>query len=134
METIGGPYVAAALICTGIEPAQTGGAQDWLGVANEFLFDAPPPDGPPISFAAMGVFAFHAGSYLGNPLLTVTCAEPSGTSHVMHQAPLLFGPFSVMQARPVALVFNIAEPGFYWLTVRLDEQVMTRLPVRFLFR
>ncbi|HLA10043.1 MAG TPA: hypothetical protein VJ023_05450 [Pyrinomonadaceae bacterium] len=136
-ESIGGPYVAVACLCEQVIEDKRGRFSfinliDRLTIATRD--QASPEQMPAITLRAKAVLIFKSGFFRGPA--TVKLALRSPTEQIAGQSvfPVLFEG----DDRGVAIVTNLnailQEEGLYWADVYLQDQIVTRIPLRTIYQ
>lgn len=136
-ESIGGPYLAVACLCEKVIEDKHGRFSfinliDRLTIATRD--QASPEQMPPITIRAFAVIVLKSGFFRGPE--TVKIAVRSPTDQIVGQSvfPLLFEG----DDRGVSIITNLnavlQEEGLYWIDVFLQDQIITRIPLRTVYQ
>lgn len=136
-ESIGGPYLAIACLCEKVIEDKHGRYSlinliDRLTIATRD--QSSPEQMPPISLRAFAVVILKSGFFRGSA--TVKIALRSPTDQVVGQSvfPVLFEG----EDRGVTIVTNLnavlGEEGLYWIDVFLQDQNLSRIPLRTVYQ
>jgi hypothetical protein len=133
----GGPFLAAAVFCDSVV-RDDGGAMTAVRIIDHVTITIPtdaPPDVPSeenrLIAQVEGLVAFKKGSAGRRHKVKLVMHSPSGKSQVMNEQEADFkdeehGGFSLRLKTMIA----ISEGGLFWMDVRLDGKLMTRMPLR----
>ena len=133
----GGPFLAAAVFCDNVVRDE-GGAMSAVRIIDHVTMTIPadaPKDVPSeekrLIAEVQGLVAFKKGSAGRKHKLRLVMHSPSGKSQVMNEQDTDFkdeehGGFSLRLKTMIA----ISEGGLFWMDVRLDGKLMTRMPLR----
>jgi hypothetical protein len=135
-EESGGPYLNMAVLCEKVLREQDGVISVIRVV--ERVTITPPPDAPeqmpPTSLNLVLAVALRAGVMHGQMNVRMTLTTPGGSETQMGSIPVLFEG----QDRGVSLVTNlnlvVGEQGLYWISIYLEEQMLTRVPLRIMYQ
>ncbi|MBM4438321.1 MAG: hypothetical protein FJ029_14105 [Actinobacteria bacterium] len=129
-----GPYVTAAVLCERVLRDQDGLftivrtldriIRNWSGPL--------PGDSavPPIDVRATAYVALTAGSARGRATLGLRVVKPSGEILLEKPFPVLFEMDERAAAVAVDLAFPGDQEGLWWIEIRLDGQLATKIPLR----
>lgn len=135
-EESGGPYLNMAVLCEKVLREQDG-VMSVIRVADRIMI-TPPPDAPeempPTSLNLMLAVVLRAGVMHGQMNLRMTLTTPGGVENQIGTVPVLFEG----QDRGVNLVTNlnltVGEQGLYWISIYLEAQMLTRVPLRIMYQ
>lgn len=128
-----GPYIAAAFFCERLLEERSG-VLSAVRIIDRIMAQAvgpePPEQMPPTQLAITALIALKSGAARGRFKMVFTPEDPSGRKLDSHE-------FSVQlegEERGVNHVINlnfIADiEGLYWFDVRLDDRLLTRMPLK----
>lgn len=132
-DEFGGPFVAAAVICERVLQERDG-VNSLVRMVDRQIFQAIGPGAatapaPPLDLQFY--IALKAGDYRGAGRITITPITPIGKRLDTRALPMAVfdGPergvnFAVRMQLPAD------EPGLYWFEVRLENEVLTKIPYR----
>ncbi len=135
-EEIGGPYLIMAVLC---EKAlqERDGVLSVIRVVERITITPPPgaPEQmPPANLNFAFVVSIRAGMVQGQMNLRMVLTTPTGTDNQMGSIPVLLEG----QDRGVNLVTNlnliVGEQGLYWISGYLEEQLLTKVPLRIMYQ
>lgn len=128
--TAGGPYLCAAVFCEKVLK-ETDGVQTLVRVIDRFTFKGDQENMPESTVELTAFVLLKAGDWRGGTELSLEPEAPSG-----HKYPKLsFHPnFEGDDDRGISLTvssrFTFKEAGLYWFHVSLNQQLITRMPLR----
>ncbi|SRR6266851_4649398 len=131
-----GPYLKAALLCENvIEDKQ--GVLSLIRIVDRFQQTAIGPDAPadmpPFPLATNLVLMFASGEARGSAEIALALRKPDGLSQELTTVPVLWegedrGANVVLQ-----LQLLLTMQGLYWVEVRLESEMLTRMPLRVVY-
>jgi hypothetical protein len=133
----GGPYLTAALICEKVlrehdEVISIIRVIDRVTVTIGGTISSETP--PPVTINCNALIALRSGSATGNRTLKWTLETPSGTKTPELSIPILLEG----EDRGVNLVLNLSirveQEGLHWFTLLLEDQLLTRIPLRIFYQ
>ena len=135
-EESGGPYLNMAVLCEKVLREQDG-IMSVIRVVDRLTI-TPPPDAPeqmpPTSLNLMLAVVLRAGVMQGQMNVGLSLTTPTGIDNQIGSIPVLFEG----QDRGVNLVTNlnltVGEQGLYWISIYLERQFLTRVPLRILYQ
>ena len=129
-----GPFIQAALVCEKVLQ-ESNGVISAIRIVDRIIFICG-PDGQPLVQREPIFFliAFKSGEARGSHPVEIIREEPSTTRTTVVQAQMFFegedrGANLVVQA-----AFEPAEPGLYWFDVRVNDRLLTRIPLRAIYQ
>ena len=128
-----GPFLAAAFFCDKVLEEKDG-TLSAIRMVNRITHTISAPDAPEtmpsIIINAFAVLSFKSGKARGKYTLKLLPTSPSGKKMPEFSGPVLFEG----EDQGVNVVLNLAicmeEEGLYWFDVMLNEQLITRMPLR----
>jgi hypothetical protein len=133
MPDTGGRYLSIATLCEKIL-TEADGAISLIRVFDRYTVPAPSPEGPNPTIPANVVLAFRSGIYRGPATIKFRTISPSEDLLGAIEFPVQF---EGDNERGTLLMFNMGfspqEQGLYWFEVLLDEDLVTRIPLRVIF-
>jgi hypothetical protein len=133
----GGPYVQAAAICERVLQEKDG-VLSLIRLVDRFTVTAagpaPPEAMPPTNISANFVVMLKSGFIRARHTLKIVPTTPSGKNLPEISAGVLFegddrGVNTNFQANILA-----QEEGLYWFDVFLEDQLLTRIPLRLVYQ
>lgn len=132
-----GPHLAAAVFCDNVLQEKQDGALTVIRIidtVNVTLHPSTPADVPSeanrIPVTVQGLVSFRTGDAPGEHTIRLQMQSPSGKTTDIYQTSLVFKP------EPNAggnVLFNsviaVMKGGLFWLSVYLDDQKMTQMPL-----
>lgn len=131
--TLGGPYLAVAVLCERVLEEKDG-VPSLIRIVERITISGPSPAMQPTVLTPMLVIGFKAGVFRGQADLEIRPLLPSGEARAAIKLPLFFegdedrGVFTALR-----LQFLVTEPGLYWFEIKLLEALMTRVPMRVVY-
>jgi hypothetical protein len=128
------PYVQVAAICQ-VPLAESNGCFSLIRIMDRVAFHGPTDAMPQQSLGAYSlVVILKAGEMSGKYTLKVVPRTPSGKELQGLQVPALFerDERGVILSVPLGLV--VEEEGLYWFDVMIEQDVLTRIPLRVLYQ
>ncbi len=131
-----GPFLSAALFCERVIEDKEG-VLSAIRIVDRLFFQIPNlPSGvsrPPLPVNLTMLVTFKAGVARGRSSVKIRSEAPSGLKGSEIAFPVLFEG----EDRGVNLILNMGllaeEEGLYWFDVLLDDQPVTRVPLRVVF-
>lgn len=133
----GGPYVAAAFFCHTVLQ-EAGGLYSFIRVVDRITVHGAGPaiseTMPALPIGSTLVLVFKADKARGRKQLTIRPESPSGLKGpaVLHDINLEGEERGVILSAPITL--QTAEEGLYWFDILIDDQVITRVPLRVVYQ
>jgi len=128
------PYLNLATICERyiLEPD---GALTLFRVVDRFTVTGITPEMPITSISFNLIVSFKAGDFRG-PLDLFLCIQSPSAGPVQElRIPVVFEAPEEKAAQMVGQVtVSAAEPGLYWILVKLGEEEYTRIPFRIVYQ
>ena len=132
-----GPYLNAALLCEKILQEQDG-ALSIIRMIDRITLTAPasssPEALPPLPFSCRLLLAFKSGSAKGKSTVKVKIETPSGIKLPEQLLPVLFEGDDRGVNLNLALNMVLDQEGLYWFEILLEEDFLTRVPLRVLYQ
>jgi len=133
----GGPYLTAALICEKIL-REKDEIISIIRVIDRITITIggtlPPETPPPVIVNCNALISLKSGSVTGNRTLKWMLETPSGTKTLEQLIPILFEG----EDRGINLVLNlniqVEQEGLHWFTLFLEDQFLTRIPLRIFYQ
>ncbi|SRR5229473_3495078 len=131
-----GPYLKAALLCENvIEDKQ--GVLSLIRIVDRFMQTAvgpgAPAEMPPMDVKVNAVLMFVAGEARGTHDITLTLRRPSGLSSELGTSTILLEGEDRGANILAQMQLQLPEQGLYWIEVRLENELLTRMPLRVVF-
>lgn len=132
-----GPYLVAALICEKVLQEKDGSISI-IRIVDRItlntLASQSPENLPPTQVNLTALIAFKAGNARGRSTVKWTIETPSGLKLPEQLLPVLFEG----EDRGVNLIINLNmmldQEGVYWFGVLLENQLLTKIPLRILYQ
>ena len=132
-----GPYLNAALLCENILQEQDG-TLSIIRMIDRITLTAPasssPEALPPLPFSCNLLLAFKSGSARGKSTVKLKIETPSGIKLPEQLLPVLFEGDDRGVNLNLALNIVIDQEGVYWFEILLEEEFLTRVPLRVLYQ
>ena len=129
-ENIFRAYLQAALFCEKVL-READGVMSFIRVIDRFNVAGATPEMSPTVLRFTIVLSFKSGFMRGKQVVTIRPKSPGGTDLPAMDFPVLF---EGDDDRGIALVFEInwaaTEEGLYWWDVCLNQELVTRMPLR----
>lgn len=138
MDRESGPYLAFAVVCEKVlqEKDET---LSFIRVIDRFTVAAPDvdqfPELPHLSLPVTVALGFRSGAYAGTRGVDLRIHTPSGDlvktgGDTPLPLPVFFQGGEAGANLVMSLTLDVSTEGLYWIDVLLDEDLITRLPVR----
>src|SRR5215469_2324704 len=132
-----GPYLIAAVICERVLQEKDE-AVSVIRIVDRVTLTVPasssPEDIPPVPLNLNALLSFKSGNAKGRSTIKWVMEEPSGIRGPEQLLPALFEG----EDRGVNFILNLAltlsQEGLYWFDVFLEEQLLTRIPLRIFYQ
>lgn len=133
---LSGPHVAAAFLCEKILMERDGVAS-FIRVVDRFTIAGPDAEMvKPAPLQTTLAVSFKAGSAKGKHRIKIRVNKPNnGGTLAESEVPVYFEgaeEHGVLVGMPMMLV--IQEEGLYWIDVRFEDALVTRIPLRVLYQ
>lgn len=132
-----GPYLNAALLCENILQEQDG-TLSIIRMIDRITLTAPasssPEALPPLPFSCNLLLAFKSGSAKGKSTVKLKIETPSGIKLPEQLLPVLFEGDDRGVNLNLALNIVIDQEGVYWFEILLEDEFLTRVPLRVLYQ
>jgi hypothetical protein len=133
-----GPFLSMAVLCEKVlEEKDT--TLSLIRIVDRITAQMPPVAGapeymPPVSVSLTAVLSFKSGAARGKHAIRLRSESPSGLRSDGPSFPVLFEgeDRGVNVLAPMA--FSATEEGLYWFDVLLDEELVTRMPLRVFYQ
>lgn len=131
-----GPYLAAAILC---EKAlqEKDGVLSAIRIIDRFITTAgtdAPAQMPPIQISGQLLIMFKSGDARGSYTVGVRPVTPSGRVTPTLSLPILLEGDDRGSNLTVAMGFEAKEEGLYWFDILLNDELVTRVPVRVIYQ
>ena len=136
MAGIEGPYLSAALLCEKVLEEKDG-VKSAIRMVDRVIRTAVGPSPPqvmePFEYELTLLVRLKSGSVRGVYQLKITLAEPSGESR-SQAVPVVFEGEEDKGLDVVApLRLRIPVPGIYWIEIYLENDFLTKVPMRVVY-
>ena len=131
------PLLKAALICETVIP-RNDGVLSLINIVDRRTMTASgtavPPEMPPQEWEFNLVLLFNSGAYVGKAAIAIAVQGPDGLRKPVHSAEHYFegedrGANLILQMK-----FAFKTEGLYWFEVYVNDQPMTRVPLRVMYQ
>lgn len=130
MPVTGGPYLCAALMCEKVL-REGDGVLSFIRIVDKWTVTGAAEVMPPTVIQTNLVLLFKSGIHRGGAQIRVTPTSPTGRVLESMIFPTIFEGDDDRGTAVVAVMgFPASEDGLYWFEVALNEQVVTRVPLR----
>lgn len=127
------PFVTAALFCERVLREQDG-VLSLIRIIDQVTCNGPTAEMPPTPLQFNVVLAFKAGFLKGKYMVKFRPEPPSKKEYPALEVPAYFEG----DDRGVNLVINfsyiVQEEGVHWFDVMIQDEVLTRIPLRILYQ
>jgi len=133
-ENVFTAYLHVATFCEKVL-RESDGVLSLIRMFDRFLVPGTAEEMPPTPLAFMVFISFKSGFMRGKQRIRLTPSSPSGKELPGMEFPVLFegdddrGPALGFQVNWIA-----EEEGVYWWDLHLNEQLMTRMPLRVIYQ
>jgi len=137
-ETTTGPYLAAALFCERVIEEKDG-VLSIVRVIDRIIHSASGADTPevmpPLSYGLTALICLKSGKASGAVQVRVDMESPSGLvkSGPSMTALMEGGEGDRGQNLIMKMQMMFEEPGLYWFNVRVEDKIVTRMPLRVVY-
>ncbi|MBX3278530.1 MAG: hypothetical protein KF868_11065 [Acidobacteria bacterium] len=135
MDT-GGPYLAVAALCERVLEEKDG-VQSLIRMVDRFTVSASGPQAPQRmpkgQVNAFLYLSFKSGFAKGKYEVSISLTNPAGRDKSITAIPLFLEGDDRGAAVVVQLGLDIEEEGLYWINISLQDELMTRVPVRLIY-
>lgn len=132
-----GPYLIAAALCESVLEEKTGTLSairmiDRITVTSN---DPSAPDQMPVTTARFTLLiSLKSGSARGKHFIKFRPETPSGLKPFEQSFPVLFEGEDRGINLVLAINFQLDQEGLYWFDILLEEDLLTRIPLRVLYQ
>lgn len=134
MPDTGGRYISLAAFCEKVLTEADGGIS-LIRVFDRYNLPAPSPQAPAPTIALNVVVLLRSGMYRGPATLKIRPVSPAEQILTTLELPINF---EGDNERGAMVMLNMGfvppEQGLYWFDILLDEELITRIPLRVLFQ
>lgn len=132
-----GPFLAAAVLCEKVLEEKDG-VLSAIRMVDRIVQTAVGPAGPeempPVPVNLTALIAFKSGGARGRHSLRLRPEAPSGLRLPEVSLPVLFEGEDRGHNVLLNLALQADQEGLYWFDVLLDEQMVTRIPLRVVYQ
>lgn len=131
-----GPYLKAAVLCESvIEDKQ--GVLSLIRVVDRVISTAigpaAPTTMPPINHRLMAVVMMTSGEFTGSAEVSLVLQDPAGIRQPLGTTGVLFEGNDRGANIVAEMVMTLQTEGLYWLEVHLNQDLLTRVPMRVVY-
>ncbi|MBA3884573.1 MAG: hypothetical protein H0X67_02435 [Acidobacteria bacterium] len=130
---LAGPFVGVAVFCEKVL-READGVLTLVRVVDRITFQIQASTPEPPAYPLYAVVMLKAGDARGTFDVSIRSEGPSGQDLGTVKAPLLFEGFDRGVNLILQLPFQPAEEGLHWFEVAVDQQVLTRIPLRAVYQ
>jgi hypothetical protein len=134
MPDTGGRYISVAVFCEKVLREGDGGLS-LIRIFDRYSVPAPSPQTPPANIPLNVVVLLRSGMFRGPATLKIRPVSPSEQQLSTLEFPVNF---EGDNERGAAIILNMGfappEQGLYWFDIILDDELITRIPLRVLFQ
>lgn len=137
MEEPTGPFVAAAFFCEKILEDKDGSLSAIRivdRVTQTATGPAAPEEMPPLPIQLWALITLRSGKARGRRTIGIRPENPSGQQTELMVLPIHFEGEERGQNFRTQIGFVAETEGLYWFDVLLDDQLLTRIPLRVMYR
>jgi hypothetical protein len=127
------PYLQAALLC---EHAlrEKDDVLSVIRIVDRWTFKTSKRDAggqpPPFAVQCTGVVILKSGGFKGKKTISMHLNSPSGERNLLVGVPATFEGQDHGVSVVISLTMRVPEEGLYWIDVLLDDEQVTRMPMR----
>ena len=133
-NTLGGPFVCAALFCEKIL-RESDGVLTAVRIIDRFNVHGNTDEMQKSTLNFTMLLALKSGDVRGRAEISVQPTSPSGKPLPKLSFPVNFeGDSDGGVGITVPTIFDATEEGVFWFDVKFGEQLLTRMPLRILYR
>jgi hypothetical protein len=133
----GGPYLTGAFLCEKVLQEKDG-VLSAIRIIDRFISSAgvdAPAQLPPIQISGQLIIMFKSGDARGSYTVGIRPVTPSGRVTPTLSVPILFeGDADRGSNLNLAVGFEAKEEGVYWFDILLNDELVTRVPVRVIYQ
>lgn len=133
-ENVFRAFLQMAVFCERVL-READGVMSIIRVIDRFTANGATPEMPPQVIPFMVVISFKAGFIRGKQTIAIRPKSPTGKDLPAMEFPVLF---EGDDDREIALAFPVQwvppEEGLFWWDVYLNQELVTRMPLRVLYR
>lgn len=126
------PYLSAAVFCEKVLQERDG-VMSAIRIVDRFQFSGTEKEMAPKTLNATLLLIFKSGFFRGKLSIKLSPKSPSGKQLPELEFPALFEGDDRGVGIVAAMGFVAQEEGLYWFDVLLQEQLITRIPLRVLY-
>lgn len=133
----GGPYLQMAIFCERVLQERDGvisAIRIIDRITRAASGPATPEEMPPVPVNLFVLLAFKSGSARGRHTVHLRPEDPSGLKLAETSLPILFEAEDQGAVITLNLGFEAQHEGLYWFDVSLDEELITRMPLRVVYQ
>jgi hypothetical protein len=134
MSSTGGRFISLAVFCEKVL-TEADGAISLIRIFDRYSVQAPSPQNPAANIPLNVVVMLRSGMFRGPATLKFLPNSPSGQILSTLEFPILFeGDDERGSAVMLNMGFAPPEAGLYWFDILLDDDMVTRIPLRVVFQ
>ena len=130
------PLLKAALVCETVIP-RADGVLSLINIVDRRTITAQgqdaPAEMPPHEWEFHLVLMFVSGSYVGKARIAIAVQSPDGLRKPVHSADQFFEGDDRGANLIAQMKFQFKTEGLYWFEIYVNDQPITRVPVRILY-
>jgi hypothetical protein len=134
---LSGPYLAAAVLCEKVLEDKDG-VLSAIRMVDRFVITAQgvgaPQNMPPVPVNLSALIVFKSGDAKGSYSVKIRPVAPSGRFAPEISLPIFLEGDERGANLLVNLGFQAVEEGLYWFDILLNEELVTRMPLRLLYQ
>jgi hypothetical protein len=132
-----GPFLGAALLCESVLQEKDG-RLSVIRIVNRITTQttaaSAPEKMPPVTINVTALISFRAGFARGSFSVKLRPVTPSGRKMPEVSIPILMEGEDRGHNLVLPISFQATEEGLYWFDVLLTDRLITRIPLRLLYR
>lgn len=131
-----GPHLTTAVLCDKVL-REHDNVLSLIRIVDRWTIGTRTPDAPEempsLTLHTNAVITFKSGGYTGKKTIALRLVNPDGSSEDLLSTPVLFEGND--QGTNIVAGLNIKSKGdgLYWIDVLLDDEPVTRMPLRFIY-
>jgi hypothetical protein len=132
-----GPFVSVANFCENVIEGKDGVLSLIRLIDRQMIVTQgpnAPEDMPKQQFRNYLVISLKAGAARGRHDLKLYREDPSGLRNLMQTFPVLFESEDRGQNVVLQLNMEVEDEGLYWFDIEINDQLLSRVPFRFIYQ
>jgi hypothetical protein len=137
MLQAGGPYLTVAVLCERVLQEQDG-VLSAIRIIDRLIRVSAGPSAPgdmePFSHVLAALVCLKSGQARGRFTLTIRAETPSGQQLDALSLPVQLGGEDQGANLIINIPFTVEHEGLYWFDVMLEDELITRMPLRVIYQ